>query len=166
MKHIIETFDIKVWGMNWKGYIKNEYKLMGRSGFFESSKIYSQTEYALGLMNPFQRNVTFSGRFWQGPINGCMIISEPGLFTKQIPGIIETDYSPEDINRIIMQHNGNRIEIQSSACKYWEQNNDKLKQIVEFIISNMSKHKHINNISYFVTYIPNLLKVMYHKHLL
>ena len=73
---------VDVWGLGWINNEKGKYH--GKVGLFKVSDIYSSSKYALGLMYPFQRNVTFSGRFWHAPLNGCYLFTEPGLYTKII----------------------------------------------------------------------------------
>ena len=99
------------------------------------SNIYSKSKYALGLMYPFQRDITFSGRFWHAPLNGCYLFSEPGLYTKEVPGVIETDYSTENI--LAMSSNLNDFEgLQKKAIYFWEEKN---KQHQDLVLSIMDK---------------------------
>lgn len=111
----IDHFKSNLWGAGWD--ICNDY-YRGKAGLFQVSDIYRQSKYAFGLMYPFQREVTFSGRFWHAPLNGCMLISEPGLYTQNIPGIIEVDYSQVDIQQKIA--NGfDREQLQTESQVYW-----------------------------------------------
>jgi hypothetical protein len=115
----IRYFKVGIWGSGWGA--KNELH-HGKAALFRVSSIYAKSEFALGLMYPFQREVTFSGRFWHAPLNGCYLLSEPGLYSGKIPGIIETDYSIEDISRKTAG-SFNRKEMQVEALAYWENQN-------------------------------------------
>lgn len=108
-------FKTNVWGMGWT-IDKNYYH--GRTTLFTVSSIYAKSKFALGLMYPFQRDVTFSGRFWQAPLNGCSVFSEYGLFTSNLPGVIETDYSINDLERKI-EKKVDRIALQIKAREFW-----------------------------------------------
>lgn len=112
----ISHFRAHIWGLGWE-VNKNLYH--GKAGLFQVSSIYSKSKFALGLMYPFQRNVTFSGRFWHAPLNGCMLLSEPGLFTRMIPGVIETDYSIEDIQHKIKK-DFDRYVLREESKEFWE----------------------------------------------
>lgn len=162
LKSIIDTLDVKVWGMNWDGHIKDNHKLKGRSGFFESSEIYSETEYALGLMYPFQREVTFSGRFWQSTLNGCFLFSESGLYSKSIPGIIETDYTIEDIQNKMVSVKTSREQLIKDAREYWNTNNKKNINIYKKISSYLSDYK-IGAYSYYKYKFLNKLRIIFHR---
>lgn len=112
----IGYFKPHVWGSGWR--VSNEL-YHGKAGLFQVSSIYSKSKFALGLMYPFQREVTFSGRFWHAPLNGCFLLSEPGLFTQKIPGIIETDYSINDIKNKT-EGNFDRKTLQKESQEFWK----------------------------------------------
>jgi hypothetical protein len=115
----VDHFRAHLWGTGWR--IKNKF-YRGKAGLFRVSSIYSGSQFAFGLMYPFQREVTFSGRFWHAPLNGCILLSEPGMYAGKMPGVIETDYSIEDIVRKTAG-NFNRKEMQEEAVVYWENQN-------------------------------------------
>lgn len=162
MKTIINVLDVKIWGMNWHGHIESENKLMGRSGFFETSRIYSQSMFALGLMYPFQRNITFSGRFWQAPLNGCYLLSEPGLYSHGIPGIIETDYSLNDIKLKLETKLESRKRLILEAKNYWKANNEKLKGLIKTINEEKCTMQ-IGRFHYYKYHTINVLRLYFHK---
>jgi hypothetical protein len=113
----IRQMNINLWGLGWKDFGNRLYN--GRVGLFGVSRVYSESEYSLGLMYPFQRDVTYSGRFWHAPLNGCCLLSEPGYYTKLIPGIVETDYSAPDIKGKI-QLITDREKIQQDSSRFWK----------------------------------------------
>jgi hypothetical protein len=72
------------WG---KGWPASGLTVHGPASLHESQQIYRRSNFALGVMYPFQRGRTISGRMWQAPLNGCMLISEavpPGV---PLPGV-------------------------------------------------------------------------------
>jgi hypothetical protein len=157
----ISHFKTHVWGLGWQ-LDKDLYH--GRTGIFSVSNIYANSKFALGLMYPFQRDVTFSGRFWHAPLNGCSVFSESGLYSIKIPGVIETDYSLEDIDKKIAK-NIDRIALQNEAKNFWlKQNNATLALIVPTLKSIKRNEFNLKNaliFSYFS--VNNILKEYYQK---
>ena len=111
----LSYFKVHVWGSGWN-LVNNTYH--GKIGLFDVSNIYSKSRFSFGLMYPFQREVTFSGRFWHGPLNGCVVLSEHGLFTRTIPGIVETEYRISEIERL-SEIFYDRYELQSQSIMFW-----------------------------------------------
>ncbi len=135
----IEDLDSDVWGLNW--ILKKEKKYHGKAGLFEVSKIYAQSQYALGLMYPFQRDITFSGRFWHAPLNGCYVFSEAGLYSKKIPGIIETCFCTQEIMESAKK-NMSHSSLKNEAKNFWEAENRMLQKT----INNLLLHENFGNI--------------------
>jgi hypothetical protein len=71
------------------------------------------------MMYPWQRAITFSGRFWHAPLNGCALISEPATWVAALPGVMETDYSEASIEDILRGGPGDPREIREAAHRYW-----------------------------------------------
>lgn len=77
------------WGNGWKAAAPNGAHIHGDASLHQCQGIYRRARLALGVMYPFQRGRTISGRMWQAPLNGCTVISEcsapdiplPGVFT-------------------------------------------------------------------------------------
>jgi hypothetical protein len=72
------------WGKGWPAAGPTVH---GPASLHESQQIYRRSKFALGAMYPFQRGRTISGRMWQAPLNGCMLLSEavpPGI---SFPGV-------------------------------------------------------------------------------
>jgi hypothetical protein len=142
---ILKCFKINVWGLGWK-FDTNLYH--GKVGLFGVSNIYCSSKYALGFMYPFQRDVTFSGRFWHAPLNGCSVFSEKGIFTSKIPGVIETDYSQEEIE-VKLNIKYDRHILQKEAVKFWLQQNEETlflvkKILIQFKSNDFSAKKLLN----------------------
>jgi hypothetical protein len=116
LHRLVASGIVDVWGNGWEndslGSKYHRYLTIYNVGY-----VYSKTKIALGLMYPFQRKTTFSGRFWQAPINGAILFSEPGRYVGEIPGVFESDM--QKIDRSIMERYS-RQEISEKSIKYWE----------------------------------------------
>jgi len=117
----VTSLKADVWGAEWEGFIGGG-RYHGKAGRFEAQPIYARSRFALGLMYPFQRELTFSSRFWQAPLNGCQLLSESGLYTRTFPGIIETDYSVPDLKEKL-QRVTDREALRARARRFWEEQN-------------------------------------------
>ncbi|MFV0419637.1 MAG: hypothetical protein ACK5KT_13030 [Dysgonomonas sp.] len=118
----LKVMQVDVWGNRWEGVLNSEL-YHGGAELNDVSFIYAQSEFAFGFMYPFQRDCTYSGRFWHAPLNGCAVFSEKGFYTDKIPGIIETDYTIEDIRKKISQYPKNRDQVRREAEKFWKAQN-------------------------------------------
>lgn len=158
---IIGHSKVHVWGLGWQLV---EHLYHGKTGVFDVSNIYSHSKYALGLMYPFQREVTFSGRFWHGPLNGCSVFSEAGLYSQKMPGVIETDYSIVDIEKKI-KNNVDRIALQREAQIFWiNKYNETLKFVLPTLINIKSKGFNFKSVFIFLNIsVNNILKEYYQK---
>jgi hypothetical protein len=156
----MEKLGVDIWGISW---VKSDlYNYHGKAGLFNVSKIYAKSKCALGLMYPFQREVTYSGRFWHAPLNGCLLVSEPGLYTKYFPGVIETDYTLKDLSKInleIIDHQ----KIQSEAIAFWCRQNDNHRKIVSRFIDQVGISICFLRIDLLLMHLMNSLKVFYQK---
>ena len=46
--------------------------------YWQANRIIAKAFSCYGLMYPYQRGTTLSGRMWQAPLNGCFVITEVG----------------------------------------------------------------------------------------
>ena len=114
----IERETVDVWGGGWE--VLNKPSLThGKLNLFKVAEVYANTHYAFGMMYPFQRAISFSSRFWQAPLTGCKLLSEPGIYDS-IPGVVVTDYTPASIDQL-KGSNYNRQQVQQEAIEYWNQ---------------------------------------------
>jgi hypothetical protein len=78
-----------------------------------------------GLMYPYQRGLTLSGRMWQAPLHGCLVISEQGTNPLGLPGILEVGrFSAETLLSV-----GSIREcwqIRQEATRYWREATERL----------------------------------------
>ena len=82
---------VLVGGQRWHGYLPSSQRLGGLK-LNTVSSVYASHSFAVGIMYPYQRSCTYSGRFWQAPLNGCVLLSETTVYGKKIPGIYEVDF--------------------------------------------------------------------------
>lgn len=114
----IETGLIQVWGRGWP-----ENKNMTRpshASLFDVRDIYRSSHVALGMMYPHQRNLTVSGRFWQAPLNGTFVLSEPNEITNGIPGVIQTDYNQDLTVYKKSISTEQHIQLEEAAKLFWD----------------------------------------------
>lgn len=57
--------------------------------YLSANRLLSKSMLCFGLMYPYQRGATLSGRMWQAPIQGCVVITEPGTNLLHCPGVLE-----------------------------------------------------------------------------
>jgi len=55
----------------------------------QANRLIAASASCFGLMWPYQRGRTLSGRMWQAPLNGCFVFSEPDSDLLGCPGVIE-----------------------------------------------------------------------------
>jgi hypothetical protein len=114
----IQDGSVKVWGRGWQG-IAPRHQEMGRAALRNVSSIYARSKVALGMMYPFQRNETISGRYWHAPLNGCALLTELNSGIDHIPGVYQTDYTEESIGAALDVAERDRASLQDSATEYW-----------------------------------------------
>ncbi len=133
----IETGLIRVWGRGWPED-KNKIRV-SHAALLDVSDIYRSSHIALGMMYPHQRNLTVSGRFWQAPLNGTFVLSEPNEITNGIPGVIQTDYNRDltDYKKSIdiEQH----IQLQESAKLFWDNQYEYALELVSRVTTSQLK---------------------------
>lgn len=152
LNKLIETGKVDLWGFGWdKNKIGTKYH--GYLSIYNVPFVYSRTDYALGLMYPFQRDKTFSGRFYQAPLNGVILLSEPGLFANKVPGVTEADLS--DIEAVIRKQ-PLRQEIAQESFIFWSTQTEKLKKAVCKSLSKYPPYEQEISRIYAKTYKSNL----------
>jgi hypothetical protein len=116
--NLLKENQIPVWGSGWHGYLSNP-QIKGRLPLFNAPKLYAATKVGLGMMYPFQRGLTISGRFWQGPLAGCLIFSECTLHDELLPGVSETNY--ENFSNLVEYSTQVQPQaLQELARIYWD----------------------------------------------
>lgn len=85
--------------------------------YYFANRLLSQAFYCFGLMYPYQRGRSLSGRMWQGPINGCFVISEIGTNIFNCPGVIEVSHYSQNFS--YLQDYSSQLAI--DARSFWDQ---------------------------------------------
>jgi len=81
-----------------------------------------------GLMYPYQRGKTLSGRMWQAPLCGCFVVSEAGTNIAGCPGVIEAD-SFNNVNFKEIDLGPERCRaLAADAARYWGEKTKKLAE--------------------------------------
>lgn len=84
---LVRTGVVRVFGGRWE-----RVGVQARSlSHWQANRMLAASSHCYGLMYPYQRGQTLSGRMWQAPINGCFVISEAGTNILCCPGIIEVE---------------------------------------------------------------------------
>ena len=117
--NVIKNRKADVWGAGWD-LPGLDINFHGKLSIFSVPEVCRKAVFALGMMYPFQRDVTFSSRFWQAPLNGCTLLSEPGIYASVFPGIVETDYSEDSVEQVF-KTTPDRLLVQQTAIKYWDE---------------------------------------------
>ena len=87
--------------------------------FWEADKILADSSICYGLMYPYQRGKTLSGRMWQAPLKGCFVISEALTNISNCPGVIEVDGFSAD-NLAAIDHSTEKCRaLSTDAAEYW-----------------------------------------------
>ncbi len=157
----LRHYKVHVWGSGW---FLDKKIYHGKIGLFKVSKIYSKSKFSFGLMYPFQREITFSGRFWLAPLNGCIVFSEPGYFSSKIPGVVETNYCIKEIETLL-SIGVDRLALQNQSKLFWkERNNDTLLLVKPTLIlldNHSFRLQKVINFCFFSFW--NLLQEYYQK---
>lgn len=91
---LIVAKKICVFGAKWDRLNISTNPLSYRS----ANRVLSKSLLCYGLMYPYQRGTSLSGRMWQAPLHGCTVISEPGTNIFDCPGIHEMDDFRSQLN--------------------------------------------------------------------
>jgi hypothetical protein len=133
--------DVDVWGDGWNMLLTSS-KNHHRAPLYTARSIYGASKVALGMMFPYQRNLTISGRFWMGPLNGAVVLSEPNDFIGIIPGVTEFDFQSTGLairRDFTFQE---RLELSIKAKFYWDNHFDNSKILVSKRISEVTNHSY------------------------
>jgi len=93
--------------------------LLGEINLRTVSALYAKCEIAVGLMYPFQRQHTYSGRYWHAPLNGCTVLSEETRYSAIIPGVISCDLS-KSLSEIRENCNLSPDKLMLESSTFWK----------------------------------------------
>lgn len=120
-----------VWGNGWTDPALSAH---GPLALFRVSSVYARSTVALGMMYPHQRPISFSGRFWHAPLNGCALLSEPSVYADLWPGVYGTDYTAEDV-RGRLDRLPDRHQVQQEAREFWDDHWRRALETVRAVVS-------------------------------
>ncbi len=106
------------WGKGWRDIAGAGSRMIhGCLSLHGSQRIYRQSRIAIGVMYPFQRGITISGRMWQAPLNGCALFSEAMIPDCSLPGVaVCRDYEEVLHNPPAMQIGARMVD---DASEFW-----------------------------------------------
>jgi hypothetical protein len=88
--------------------------------YLEANQRLASAWCCYGLMYPYQRGTTLSGRMWQAPLHGCLVISEKGTNPFGLPGILEVErFTPDTLLSVASIREC--WQARSEATRYWQE---------------------------------------------
>ena len=106
---------VQAYGGNWDRVGVRAYPLSYR----QANHVLASASCCFGLMWPYQRGKTLSGRMWQAPLNGCFVISEKGTNILGCPGVVERDAFDQDTVSLQFSPAACR-QLAHEAAEFWE----------------------------------------------
>lgn len=91
--------------------------------YWAANRLLAGASHCYGLMYPYQRGQSLSGRMWQAPINGCVVLSELGTNIFDCPGVVETDNFSLPAPELPLPS-----FVSSRAISFWKKKSDLLAQ--------------------------------------
>jgi hypothetical protein len=93
--------------------------------YLEANRQLADAWCCYGLMYPYQRGATLSGRMWQAPLHGCQVISEQGTNPLGLPGILEVErFTPETLLSVVSIREC--WQIRQDATRFWREATERL----------------------------------------
>jgi hypothetical protein len=109
--NLIRNKKVKVYGSKW-----DKINISAKPLTYLSANLkLASCMICFGLMYPYQRGKSLSGRMWQAPLQGCIVISEEGTNLYECPGVIEVS-SFLQIPNIPMSDSS---QIAHQASRFW-----------------------------------------------
>ncbi|MFN9622654.1 MAG: hypothetical protein ACK587_07470 [Cyanobacteriota bacterium] len=109
---------IKVYGSKWDRVQIDARPL----SYLSANLILSKVRICYGLMYPYQRGKSLSGRMWQAPLQGCLVISEMNTNLFSSPGV----YEVATYDEFHFVDYPTPIDLAKQASEFWSQKTDKL----------------------------------------
>jgi hypothetical protein len=132
--------EIKVFGSKW-----DKVGISTRSLSYKSAnRLLAKAQHCFGLMYPYQRGRSLSGRMWQAPINGCYVISEPGTNIFNCPGVIEA----HDYVDILHRLPGDSSSVSAESVIFWTKQTHKLARDLQLSLRLFSLKNEVQRARY------------------
>jgi len=93
--------------------------------YLQANRLIAGRASCFGLMWPYQRGRTLSGRMWQAPLNGCFVFAEPGSDPLGCPGVLMLERFDEQAATLIFApEEGEALARQAAA--FWRSHTEAL----------------------------------------
>jgi hypothetical protein len=110
---LIRAGKIRVYGAKW-----DRIQVKARSLSYLSANLkLASASCCYGLMYPYQRGKSLSGRMWQAPIHGCIVISENNTNIFSCPGVFEVAH----FNDFLLTKEISSSELAREATSFWSE---------------------------------------------
>jgi hypothetical protein len=127
---LIQSGDVHVFGGRW-----NSLQIHARPlSYFSANSLLSKSLVCFGLMYPYQRGASLSGRMWQAPINGCLVLSETGTNIYSVPGVIEV----ESFDSYTSIQPYNPLSLAAEATDFWKTKTNQLALLLNLSLDSGS----------------------------
>ena len=107
---------VEVHGRHWDKLGLSTYGV----SYLEANRLLAGAYCCYGLMYPYQRGTTLSGRMWQAPLHGCLVISEAGTNPLGLPGLLEVQHFAPD-SLLSVTSIKECWQIRKEATRYWQE---------------------------------------------
>jgi len=124
---LIRAGVVRAFGANWQLAGVRAHPLSYR----QANQLLAASAWCFGLMWPYQRGRTLSGRMWQAPLNGCFVLSETGTDILGCPGVIECEAFYADASILKLTPEACR-DLADEALAFWERHNRSLAAALGF----------------------------------
>ena len=124
---LIRAGVVRAFGANWQLAGVRAHPLSYR----QANQHLSASAWCFGLMWPYQRGRTLSGRMWQAPLNGCFVLSERGTDILGCPGVIECEAFHADAATLGLDPQACR-DLADKASAFWESHSRSLAAALGF----------------------------------
>jgi hypothetical protein len=99
--------------------------------YLQANRLLAASATCFGLMWPYQRGRTLSGRMWQAPLNGCFVLSENGTDILGCPGVLEREAFHDAAASLVLTPEA-CCELAQEASAFWESHSRSLAAALGF----------------------------------
>jgi hypothetical protein len=143
---IISKNFVHVFGDFWPGIGANPF-FHGKLKLRMVSKIYRESNFAIGIKYPFQRGQAISGRYWHATLNGCALLVEDDYLINEIPGLYYYKCDSNlNLKNIMNQIVHSPLELEKSANIYWSASNKLQCSLLDFVDETAVKYGFIERV--------------------